>query len=116
MNLADNIGWKFVYELPFLLTKDSTLQWFPNRINHRILGTTRLMFKMEIVDNENCSFCIIVLLAKRHIYRCKVRKGLPGLNVFQSELKNYILRQKWYASTSDTIIKFTRKLNSFAPF
>ena len=103
------------------------------------------MFKMGIVDKENCSFCnhfsettlhlfwecryvdqfwralikwlseefqniftnwskkdiifgnrgmqvssnIIVLLAKRHIYRCKVRNGLPSLNIFKSELKNY---------------------------
>ena len=57
MNLPDNFGWKFVYELPFFLTKDSMLQWFQYRINHRLLGTNRLMFKMGIVDKENCSFC-----------------------------------------------------------
>ena len=35
------------------------LQWFQYRINHRILGTNRLMFKMGIVDKENCSFVTI---------------------------------------------------------
>ena len=43
MNLPDNFGWKYVYEQPFFLTKDSMLQWFQYRINHRILGTNRLM-------------------------------------------------------------------------
>ena len=57
MNLPDDFGWKYVYGLPFFLTKDSMLQWFQYRINHRILGTNRLMFKMGIVDKENCSFC-----------------------------------------------------------
>ena len=55
-NLKIN-GWKYVYELPFLLTKDSMFQWFQYKINHVMLGTHRLMFKMGIVDNENCSFC-----------------------------------------------------------
>ena len=55
MNLPDNFGWKF--ELPFFLTKDSMLQWFQYRIIHRILGTNRLMFKMGVVDQNNCSFC-----------------------------------------------------------
>jgi len=59
---------------------------------------------------------IIILLAKRHIYRCKVRNGIPSLNLFKSGLKNYILSEKCYASTSDTMIKFTRKWNSFAAF
>ena len=57
---------------------------------------------------------IIILLAKKTIYRCKVRNGLPSLNLFK--LKNYILSEKCYASTSDTMIKFTRKWNSFASF
>ena len=65
---------------------------------------------MEVSSN------IIVLLAKRHIYRCKVRNGPPSLNLFKSELKNYILSEKYYASTSDTMIKFTRKWNSYAVF
>ena len=59
---------------------------------------------------------IIVLLAKRHIYRCKVKNGLPSLNLFKYELKNYILSEKCYASTSDTMIKCSRKWNSFAAF
>ena len=57
---------------------------------------------------------IIVLLAKRHMYRCKVRNGLLSLNLFQSELKRYILSEKCYVSASGTMIKFTRKWNSFA--
>jgi len=52
---------------------------------------------------------IIVLLAKRHMYRCKVRNGLLSLNLFQSELKRYILSEKCYVSAFGTMIKFTKK-------
>ena len=74
MNLPDNFGWKYVYELPFFLTKDSMFQWFQYRIKHRILGTNRLMFKMGIVSialflSERCyastfqlTFCLPLLL------------------------------------------------------
>ena len=56
------------------------------------------------------SSAITVLLANRHIYRCKVRNGLPSLNLFKSELKNFILSEKCYASTSDTMIKIYKKM------
>jgi len=50
-------NWKTLYSLPFKVTKDPKLRWLQYRINHRILGTNTLLKKMNIRDNENCSFC-----------------------------------------------------------
>jgi len=55
LNLKDNFGWKFVFDLPFYLTKDSKLQWFQFKIVHRIIGTNHLLSKMGLKDY--CSFC-----------------------------------------------------------
>ena len=46
-----------IFRLPFIITKNSKLQWFQTRINHRILGTNRSLFKMKITQSPLCSFC-----------------------------------------------------------
>ena len=56
LNLQVNFGWKFVFNLPFYLTKDSKLQWFQFKIVHRIIGTNNLLSKMELKENDYCSF------------------------------------------------------------
>ena len=48
---------KKIFRLPFVITKNSKLQWFQTRINHRILGTNRSLFKMKITQSPLCSFC-----------------------------------------------------------
>ena len=48
---------KKIFRLPFIITKNSKLQWFQTRINHRIFGTNRSLFKMKITQNPLCSFC-----------------------------------------------------------
>ena len=57
LNHQDNFGWKFVFDLPFYLTKDSKLQWFQFKIVHRIIGTNHLLSKMGLKENDYCSFC-----------------------------------------------------------
>lgn len=52
-----NLDWQKIYKLPFFCTIDSKLQWFQFRINHRILGTNNLLFKMGIRNDNLCSFC-----------------------------------------------------------
>ena len=49
--------WHIFNSLPFSLCKNSKLQWFQFRINHRIIATNKLLFKMNIKDTESCSFC-----------------------------------------------------------
>ena len=49
--------WGEIFSDPFKITKDSTVQWFPNRINHKILATNTLLYKMKLIDDPKCTFC-----------------------------------------------------------
>jgi hypothetical protein len=53
----DDDEWKAIFLLPFKINKDTKIQWFQYRINHRIIGTNYLLHKMKIVDSPTCSFC-----------------------------------------------------------
>lgn len=49
--------WKYIYEMPFYVTKCSKLQWFQYRINHKILATNQYLTKIKILNNSACTFC-----------------------------------------------------------
>jgi len=55
--LFNNVEWKKVHALVFIISRDTYTQWFQTRIVHRILGTKSLLFKMNIVHDNLCSFC-----------------------------------------------------------
>ena len=42
---------------PFKITKYSTVQWFQSRINHKILATNTLFYKMKLIGDPKCTFC-----------------------------------------------------------
>ena len=58
LNLLQNLEWDKMFSLPFIITRDTNLRWFQVRINHRILGTNNLLFKMNIRVNDLCTFCL----------------------------------------------------------
>ena len=45
--------------LPFFITKDSYIhvQWFQNRIIHRILGINNFLYKIKYIVSSDCTFC-----------------------------------------------------------
>ena len=49
-------GSKF-FSLPFRLTKNTKLQWFQFRINHKILSTNSFLQKIKLKDTNTCTFC-----------------------------------------------------------
>ena len=53
----DNIEWKKVHNLVFNISKNTYTQWFQTRIVHRILGTKSLLYKMNILQDNLCTFC-----------------------------------------------------------
>jgi len=53
----ENNEWNYLFEWVHLLTKDSYLQWLQTRITHRILATNYLLFKMNLVSSDKCTFC-----------------------------------------------------------
>ena len=72
-----NIDWKYVYSFIFKCKKDTYSQWFQLRINHRILGTNSLLFKMKITDNPLCSFCNLSEETLEHLfYKCPKIKNI----------------------------------------
>ena len=48
--------WNKFFRLLFKTTKDTALLWFQERIFHTILATNRLLTKMNVMNNEVCSF------------------------------------------------------------
>lgn len=57
INFSAEFQWSKILNLPFKITNDTSLRWLQLRINHRILGTNYLLFKMNISDTESCTFC-----------------------------------------------------------
>ena len=51
------INWNSIYMTPFKVLNDTKLLWFQFKINHRILGTNHILYKMGIKTSPLCSFC-----------------------------------------------------------
>lgn len=66
-NLGD-LEWETIFSLPFNITKNTKLQWFQFRINHRILATNSFLHKIKKVDSYNCSFCEKEIETIEHIF------------------------------------------------
>ena len=74
-----------VYDIIFTITKDSKLQWFQYRINHRILGTNYLLKKMNLIQDEMCTFCNNGAETIMHLFwTCQISKD------FFARLLNHI--------------------------
>ena len=48
--------WNKLFRLLFKTTKGTAFLWFQEMIFHRILATNRLLKKMNVMNNEVCSF------------------------------------------------------------
>ena len=53
----ENIDWDTVYRSPFLCTKISTLIVFQFKLLHRRLATNSFLTKINLKENEQCTFC-----------------------------------------------------------
>ena len=53
----DETKWREIFKLPFIVTQNTKLQWLQYRINQRILGTNKFLYKIKVKDNAFCSFC-----------------------------------------------------------
>jgi hypothetical protein len=63
---------KHLYNMPFAITQDSTLQWLQYRIVHRILGTNSFLHKIKYIDSPACTFCQNECETIEHIFwECK---------------------------------------------
>ena len=60
--------WKKIYIEPFKITKDSTIQWFQTRINHKILATNTFLCKIKVTNDSRCTFCSLVDETIEHLF------------------------------------------------
>ena len=74
-----------IYDIVFNITKDSKLQWFQYRINHRIIGTNYLLKKMSLIADDLCTFCNNTAETILHLFwTCHISKE------FFTQLLHYI--------------------------
>ena len=78
--------WTIYFQLPFKTTRDSSVIWFQLRLLHRLLPTNYLLTKMQIKDNNKCTFCKSETETLRHLFwdcRC--------IQVFWRDFQNYLI-------------------------
>ena len=60
----NNNEWKTTFNEPFRITKDTTMQWFQTRINHKILATNKFSYKMlQMTQNVSSALYQMKLLS-----------------------------------------------------
>ena len=85
IQLHDKV-WQSIYCNPFTITRDTKLQWFQFRINHRILPTNSLLAKIGITGNSLCTFCKDEEESLEHLFwYCHKTQAL--LNEFKQKLE-----------------------------
>ena len=73
------------FGIVYKLTQDPKLLWFQYRFNHRILATNYLLVKMNLKDNNMCTFCRNAPESLLHLFwTCEISKQ------FWSNLNTYI--------------------------
>ena len=51
------LTWCTTYVQPCATTQEVQLRWFQYRILHRILTTNNFAYKLNIIENDLCTFC-----------------------------------------------------------
>ena len=60
--------WSFYCNVPFRCTSDVKLRWFQYKIINRIFPTNSLLLKMNLTDNNKCSFCEGSIESIEHLF------------------------------------------------
>ena len=82
----NNNEWEQIYNWPFAITNNVSLQWFQYRINHNILATNSYLHKIKVLSNSSCTFCKAYPETITHIlWDCKVTQIL--INRFKDWFK-----------------------------
>ena len=62
------LNWKTIYTVPKVCCINTKLYWFQYRILHRILATNDLLNKMNIKQNNLCTFCNEEIEKLEHLF------------------------------------------------
>lgn len=74
--------WREIYLRPFSTTRETKLQSFQYRLNHRIITCNRLLYKYKIKDSDLCSLCDLQDTLEHFFFQCPATRKFWTL-VFQ---------------------------------
>ena len=91
-----DLNWKNIYTVPKVCCKNTKLYWFQYRILHRILATNDLLNKMNIKQNNLCTFCNEEIEKLEHLFwQCNT------VNTFWENIEQWIYDKNNYLINID---------------
>ena len=89
---VDNSVWERIFEMPFLVTRETKLQSFQYRLVHRIIPCNKWLYNISIRETSKCTFCDNEDTIIHYFLKC------PNTNLFWKCFYNW-----WYTITHITI-------------
>ena len=97
-------NWKYFYNNPFKITKDSNVLWFQTQILHNFLPLNKYLKTIGIKDNDLCTFCKDEQETIPHLFvNCRKTR------MFLSSLKPILSRTQFNINFNDVSIIFGTK-------
>ena len=60
--------WAYIFRLAFKCAIDSKTRNFQFKILHRIIATNDFLYKVDIIDNNLCTFCDLEIETLEHLF------------------------------------------------
>ena len=92
---------------------DKVLTWIKNKLNLTLILDKQMQL-FGILDYRMGALNIILLLCRYYIYRVKMQKSLPLLELFQKDVKSYFAVEKYIFIKNDEVTKFNRKWDNYS--
>ena len=105
----DSYNWERCNDNIFSVTQDRYFQWMQYRIIHRILGTNKSLYVMQIKSNPMCTFCKVSEESIIHLF-CEYQFVTNILSQLQNLLSD-TLNDQIIFSKCDVILGFQNAKN-----
>ena len=93
-----DMNWKSIYTVSKICCRNTKLYWFQYRLLHRILATKYLLTKMNIEQNNLCTFCGEEVEKLEHLFwQCNT------VNTFWENIEQWIYDQNNYLINIDKV-------------
>ena len=91
-----NLNWKQIYSIPAKCCGNTKMHWFQYRLIHRIIATNDLLMKMNIRQDNLCTFCNLEQERIEHLFwHCNV------INQFWDIINQWIFEKTNYMVNID---------------
>ncbi len=69
-----NIFWDTIFKMPFIITRDTSIQSFQYKILHRTLPCNEWLNNIKINSEKTCSYCNEIDMITHFLIECKSNK------------------------------------------